>query len=240
MKKFKEFFVNSFFAYLAIEIVEEMLEEVITFGLSALLIKGVSTLLVVSLTQGAKVSIKVLVKEFTYKEGNDKVEKVKKFFVWIWSNKKTLLGIGSGALMVVSGSGAIDVNSFPALIVGGFNITPIIYYVVLGILSLIGVTGKGFETIQEFADRLSVIKAEKEQKAIEKEAKKELKAEEKIANQTQAEQEKAAAKAAAEATAKAEAEKAEAEHRAKVEAVKEKLKLQATQTATTETTTDVK
>ena len=240
MKKFKEFFVNSFFAYLAIEIVEEMLEEVITFGLSALLIKGMSTLLVVSLTQGAKVSIKVLVKEFTYKEGNDKVEKVKKFFVWIWSNKKTLLGIGSGALMVVSGSGAIDVNSFPALLVGGFNITPIIYYVILGILSLIGVTGKGFETIQEFAERLGIIKAEKEEKAIEKEAKKELKAEEKLANQTQAEQEKAAAKAAAEATAKAEAEKAEAEHRAKVEAVKEKLKLQATQTATTETTTDVK
>lgn len=240
MKKFKEFFVNSFFAYLAIEIVEEMLEEVITFGLSALLIKGVSTLLVVSLTQGAKVSIKVLVKRFTYKEGNDKVEKVKKFFVWIWSNKKTLLGIGSGVLMVVSGSGAIDVNSFPALLVGGFNITPIIYYVVLGILSLIGVTGKGFETIQEFAERLGVIKAKKEEKQIEKEAKKELKAEEKNANQTQAEQEKAAAKAAAEAKAKAEAEKAEAEHRAKVEAVKEKLKLQATQTATTETTTDVK
>ena len=55
MQKFKEFFINSFFCYLAIELVEEMLEEALAVGISNIIIKGASTLLVVSLTQSFKV-----------------------------------------------------------------------------------------------------------------------------------------------------------------------------------------
>lgn len=222
MRKFKEFFVNSFFFYLAIELIEEILEDLISVGISSLLIKGVSTLFVVSLTQGVKVIIKRIVKRITYKEGNDKMEKLKKFFGWLNANKCTLLGIGTGALTAVSGVGIVDVSTFPALIVASHNITPVLYYGVLGVLTIIASFFP--ETIEKFKARVDAIKAEKEQKALVKEAKKELANEEKVANQTQAEQEKAKAKANAEAKAKAEKEKADAEHKAKVEAIKAQIK----------------
>jgi F0F1-type ATP synthase membrane subunit b/b' len=113
----------------------------------------------------------------------------------------------------------------PALNIDGFNITPIIYYACLAIFALVGVYGKGIENIKTFFERVGLIKAEKEQKAIMKEAKKELAAEEAKVNQTQTEQEqaKAKAKAKAEAEAKAEREQAEAEHRAKIEAAKAQI-----------------
>lgn len=244
MKKFKEFFVNSFLFYLAIELLEEILEDLIAVGISSILMKFVSTFVVTTTTYGGKVMFKYIVKQLTYKEGNDKLEKIKKFFQWIWSNKKTLLGIGASAVTVVSGAGVIDVSSFPELLVGGFNITPLIYYALLAVLVLIGVCGKGFESIKEFAERIGLIKKQKEEKAIIKEAEKELKNEEKLANQTQAQQEKAAAKEKADAEAKAQQEKAEAEHKAKVEAAKAKLKADAEAKAkaeaekVTKTTTD--
>lgn len=222
MKKFKKFFVNSFFSYLAIELVEEVLENLISLGISSLLIKGVSTLFVVSLTQGVKVLIKRIVKQIIYKEGNDKVEKIKKVFSWLNANKCTLLGIGTGALTAVSGAGIIDVSTFPALMIGTFNITPVLYYGVLGVLIIVASFFP--ETIEKFKARVDAIKAEKAQKALVKEAEKELANEEKVANQTQAEQEKAKAKAEAEKLAKQEKEKADAEHKAKVEAIKRQLK----------------
>jgi hypothetical protein len=223
MQKFKEFFINSFFCYLAIELVEEMLEELIAFGIASLFIKGLSTLLVVSITQSIKVAIKTLVKKFTYKEGNDKMDKFKQFFTWIKSNKKTILGTASTAVAALSGTGIIDISILPELPVGGFNVTPILYYGVLLVFALIGVFGKGLESIKEFAERVKKIKAEKEKRAIEKEAKAELKAEEKAASQTQAEKEKADAKKAADEKAKAEKEQAEKEHRLKIEEAKAKL-----------------
>lgn len=222
MRKFKEFFVNSFFFYLAIELVEEILEDLISIGISSLLIKGVSTLFVVSLTQGTKVLIKRIVKRITYKEGNDKMEKIKKIFSWLNANKCTLLGIGTGALTVVSGAGIIDVSTFPALMIGTFNITPFLYYGVLGVLTVVASFFP--ETIEKFKARVDAIKAEKAQKALVKEAEKELANEEKVATQTQADKEKAEAKKLkAEAEAKAK-EKADAEHKAKVEAIKAQIK----------------
>ena len=245
MQKFKEFFINSFFCYLAIELVEETIEELIVIGVSSLFIKGFSTLCVVSLTQSAKIIIKAIVKKITYKEGNDKMSKIKSFFTWIWSNKKTLLGtlssVASAVVGVLSGTGVIDISALPELLIGSFNITPIIYYGILLILTLIGVFGKGFESIQEFAERIGLIKAEKEQEAIDKEAAAEIKAEEKAASQTQAEKEKAEAKAQAEAEAQAAKEQAEAEHRAKVEEAKARIlaeRATAAQASTEQVTTE--
>lgn len=221
MKKWKNIFLYG----LAIELVEEVLEEFIAFIITGciawVVTKAVSTLIVFGLTQGSKIVIKRIVKLITYKEGNDKVSKIKSFFSWVWANKCTLGGVATGALFVASGVGAIDVNSFPELIIGGFNITPVFYYGVLGILSV--VCSFFPESFEKFAKRVAEKKAEKEQKAInkkqekeqkaiEKEAKKEIIAEAKKANQSQAQAEKEVAK-----------EKAQAEHRAKVEAEKAKL-----------------
>lgn len=216
------------------EMMEELLEEAIAFGITSFITKALSTLVVIGITQITKRALmricKPIVKSFTYKEGNDKMSKIKKFFSWIgtgfkWinANKKSLTGIASGAVMTLSGAGVIDVNALPELPINGFNITPILYYGVLLILALIGISGKGFESIKAYAERIAKEKAEKQEKAIIKEAKAELKAEQKLANQTQAQQEKANAKKEAEDKAKAEKEKADAEHKALVEKAKAQI-----------------
>lgn len=222
-KSFKNFFVNSFFTYLAIELVEEMVEDLIAIGISSILTKAVSTLFVVSVTQAFKVSIKAVVKRYTYKEGNDKVEKIKTFFKWLYANKKTLIGTISTSVLVASGTQIIDVSVLPELLVGPVNITSIIYYAALGILSLIGVFGKGPEEIKEFFERVGLIKAEKEQKAIDKVAEKEIATEEKNAKLTQAEKEKQEAKALEEQQKAEEKAKAEAEYKAKVAEAKARI-----------------
>lgn len=213
------------------ELVEEMVESLIAFCISEVValfvVKALSTLAIIGATQGIKVCIRrflvPVVKTLTYKGGDDKMSKIKKFFTWIWSNKKTLVGVASASVTGLSGLGVIPVSNLPNLIVFGVNITPIIYYACLLVLTVIGVSGKGWEFIEQFASRISLIKAQKEQKSIEKEAKKELCIAEKLANQTQAEQEKANAKKIAEEKAKAEKEKAEAEHRKKVDQAKAKI-----------------
>lgn len=213
------------------EMVEEGLENLIAFALSSALAtfitKALSTLAIITATQGIKVSLKrfltPLIKTLTYKEGDDKMSKIKQFFVWIWCNKKSLGGVCSSAVIALSGTGVIDVNSLPVLYIKGFNITPILYYAILSVFTIIGVTGKGFEKIKTFFERIGLLKQQKEDEAIIKEAKKELAEEERIANQTQAEQEKAKAKEEAEQKAQEEKAKAEAEHRAKVDEAKAKL-----------------
>lgn len=223
MRKFKELFVNSFFYCLAIELVEEIIEDIIALGVSAVITKAVSAVIVVSLTQSTKLVVKRIVKKITYKEGNDKMSKIKTFFTWIFANKKSLAGVASASVATLSGTGVIDIKFLPTLMVGAVDVAPIIYYGVLLVLAIIGISGKGFEKIKDFFARKEAEKAEKEANAIVKEAKKEIAQQKKLANQTQAEQEKAKAKAEAEATAKAEKEKADAEHRAKVEEAKKKL-----------------
>lgn len=228
MKKIRDFFYNSFLYLLAIELVEEVLEEFIAWWISGLLLwvvmKAVSAVIVITLTQTTKVLVKRLIKQITYKEGNDKMNKIKQFFTWIFSNKKTLLGIGSSAVGVLTGTGVIDIASLPELLIGGFNLTPILFWVVLGVFLILGVTGKGFEKIKEFFARKEAEKSEKELKALRKEAKKELKAEEKKANQTQAQAEKEQAKADKANAEKLAKEKADAEHKAKLDAMKNTIK----------------
>lgn len=219
------------FTMFAWEMVEELIEEAIAHLITSVTImfaiKVFSTFGIIAITQaiksvGKKLVLKV-VKKITYKEGNDKMQKVKNFFLGVWANKKTICGTIASAVMVASGSGIIDVSGFAPINIGGFNITPVIYYLALGVIAVLGVFGKGAESIKTFFERIGLLKAEKEAKAIEKEAKRELKAEEKLANQTQAEQEKAKAKAEYEAKLKAEKEKADAEHKAKVDEAKKKI-----------------
>lgn len=102
-----------------------------------------------------------------------------------------------------------------------FNLTPIIYYTILGIVLII--FGIFPETKEAFDKRVIEQKAIKEQKTLEKIALTEIKEEEKKANQTQAEQEKAQAKAEAERIANAEKERVETERRFKIEEIKNKI-----------------
>lgn len=215
-----------FFYGLAIELVEELLEElmavIITGCIAWVFTKAISTLIVFGLTQGTKIVIKRFVKILTYKEGNDKVKKVKSFFTWVWANKCTIGGIATGALFVTSGVGVIDVNTLPELNIGGFNITPVVYYVLLGILAIVCAFFP--ETVEKYAKRVADQKTEKEAKAIIKEAKKELIAEEKKANQTQAQAEKNQAKLDKKNAEKKAREDAENQHRALIEEQKAKLR----------------
>lgn len=231
----KKHFGWAVFSVITWEVVEELIEELIAFWLSSAVVlfitKTITTIGIVVATIGLKKLLfklcKPIIKSITYKEGNDKMTKVKKFFTWIFANKKTLIGTLSASLMTLGGTGVIDVSALPDLTIGGFNITPVIYYGVLAVLALVGVFGKGFEKIEQFFARMKCVKAEKEQNAIVKQAEKELKAEEKLANQTQAEQDKQKAKEEADKKAKAEKEKADAEYRAKVEKAKAEIKAQA-------------
>ena len=227
-------FSGSFWALFTMfvwELVEEGLETFIAFCVSEVIaifvVKALSTLVIIGATQGIKVCIKrflvPVVKTLTYKEGFDKMSKIKKFFTWIWCNKKTLLGTGAVAVTTLSATNFIPANELPPLTVGSVNITPFVYYACLMVIALLGVFGVGIEKIEDFFTRLGLIKAKKEEKAILKEAKNELKNAEKIESQKQADNEKAKAKEEAEKKAKEEKEKAEAEHRAKVEEAKKKL-----------------
>jgi hypothetical protein len=164
-----------------------------------------------------------IVKTLTYKEGHDKMNKFKKFFTWVWCNKKTLVATVSTAVAGLSATDIIPVSQLPELLVYGYNVTPIVYYAALAVLSLLGVFGVGIENIEDFFTRMCLIKEHKEEKAILKEAKKEIATEEKLANQTQAEQEKARLKAEAEQKAETARQIADAEHRAKIEAAKKTL-----------------
>ena len=215
----KKHFGWAVFSVITWEVAEELIEEVIAFWLSSAVV-----LFVTKTITTIGIVVAPIIKSITYKEGNDKMNKLKKFGTWLFANKKTLLGTLSASVMTLSGAGVIDITALPDVAVKGFNITPIIYYGVLAVLTLLGMFGKGFEKIEEFLTRMGVIKAEKEQKAIVKQAEKELKAEQKLANQTQAEQDKQKAKEEADKKAKAEKEKADAEYRAKVEKAKAELK----------------
>ena len=220
----------AFFVMFVWELVEELLENLIALGVSSVVAvfvaKALSTLAIVTATTGIKSGIKKFLfpffKKLFYKKGNDKMEKLKKFWSWVVANKCTLLGIGTGAVVTVTGAGVINADTLPALVIGSVNITPILYGLVLGVLTIVASFFP--ETVEKFKARIAEKKAEKEQNAINKVAEKELVAEEKLASQTQAEKEKAEAKAKAEAEAKAEKEKAEKEYRAKIELAKADLK----------------
>ena len=95
---------------------------------------------------------------------------IKNIFVWIYANKKSLIGTFSG---IVSGIiGAITINAgviaeMPKLLFLGFNIVPIFAGILIFAGVEIGVVGKGFEFISTFKTRIeSKNKIKAEQKAL--------------------------------------------------------------------------
>lgn len=79
------------------ELVEEALENLIAYGISSVvalfITKALSTLAIITATQGLKVGIKRFVfpyiKTLIYKEGNDKMKLVNTYFTKAWGNKLT-------------------------------------------------------------------------------------------------------------------------------------------------------
>jgi hypothetical protein len=79
------------------ELVEEALENLIAYGISSVvalfITKALSTLAIITATQGLKVGIKRFVfpyiKTLIYKEGNDKMNLVNNYFTKAWGNKLT-------------------------------------------------------------------------------------------------------------------------------------------------------
>ncbi len=221
----KKHFGWAVFSVITWEVVEELIEEVIAFWLSSafalFITKTITTLGIVFATIGLKKLLfrifKPIIKSITYKEGNDKMTKIKKFFTWIFANKKTLIGTLSASVMTLSGTGVIDVSALPDLTIKGFNITPVLYYGVLAVLALLGVFGKGFEKIEEFFARMKVVKAEKEQKLIDKATKKEQKLVDKTAEKRLAKSQKEATQTQADKEKIEAKQKAEEEFNKKVE-----------------------
>lgn len=232
------FFSSSKWAILYVfswELVEETLESLIAYTISSVMAlfiaKMLSTFAIVFLTQGAKTVIKrfcyKFTKEITYQNGRDKMTKIKQFFSWIFANKKTIIGtIGalatSGATAYATYGGYF--SFLPELMIGNFNVMSVIVGLVCFLLVELGVTGKGFESIATFGERIMKETEVKHQKQILKLAKKEIAEEEKKANQTQAEQEKAEAKALAQKQAQEEKAMADAKLRAEIEQAKLSLK----------------
>ena len=215
------------------ELLEEALENVIALGISSV-IAVLSTFLLVFATQGIKIGIKKLIKvlfpvikEKIYKEGNDKMNWLKKICSWVRYNWKSLVGTVSSIVAGVVTTIATNSDALfalPAISIIGINFTPIIAGLLVFAGVELGVVCKGFETIAQAKERVASETAQKKADAIVKEAKKELKAEEKLANQTQAQKEKEDAKKAAKEKADAEKAQAEQKHRAELEAAKAKLR----------------
>ena len=119
---FKQWFLSTsgwtIFSMFVWELVEEMLENLIAYALSSavaiFVTKALSTLAIISATQGIKVCVKKFVfpyfKRLIYKEGNDKVKKVKEFLSWLKANKGTLGGIACGAMRARSADGTFTIE----------------------------------------------------------------------------------------------------------------------------------
>ena len=231
-------------AMFAWEMVEEGLENAIAYFITSafalFVTKTLSALAIVGATQAIKVSIKryllPVVKTLTYKEGDDKMKKFKEFLNWLNANKFTLIGAVSGALIAFSGSGVIDVNDMPALMAGSVNLTPIIYYVVLGALTVVASFFP--EKVADFVERVNAANAKKEIRKAEKATEKEEKEIRKVALKELSEEKKVSEKSKTseeELKAKEEKERLEREYRAKIEAEKAKILAQtASENKTTE------
>lgn len=216
--------------YYISELVEEGVENLIALSFSVVF----SGLLIVTFTVLTKVGIKILIKlllplfkTLTYREGNDKMKWLKNVGAWIRYNWKSLVGTTASAISGIVTTIAVNADvlfALPAICIFGFNLTPIIAGLLVFAGVELGVVCKGFETIAKAKERVVIEKQEKKANAIVKEAKKELKAEEKLANQTQTQKEKDEAKKLAKEKAEAEKARAEQEHRAELEQAKAKLR----------------
>lgn len=216
--------------YYITEMCEEGIENLIALTFSVMF----TGLFVVTFTVFTKAGIKLLIKlllplfkRLTYREGNDKMKWIQNVGTWIRYNWKSLVGTTTSAISGIVTIIAVNADvlfALPAICLFGFNLTPFIAGLLVFAGVELGVICKGFETIQNAKERIANETAEKKANAIVKEAKKELKAEQKLANQTQAQKEKDDAKRIAKEKADEEKKLAEEKHRAELEQAKAKLR----------------
>lgn len=203
------------------ELIEEALEELIAWGLSWALTKAISIIFAVTITQGFKLIVKRFIKKITYRNGGDKMDKVKQFFCklgeWFKTNPITIATSGAN----LAGSGAVGMGIYIAFNYFGWQLPEWAMYLIIGFatvglacLTEWGILCKGWETKAEKALRLAAIAAAAEEKRIEAEAAKK-------AAEMKAEEERLAAEARArfeaEEKAKADAIAAEVQRLAKEE-----------------------
>ena len=90
---------------------------------------------------------------------------IKNAALWIWANKKSLLGtlgaIASGVATTITANADL-IAGLPELILFGIDMVPYIAGLIIFGLTELGVSGKGFEAIKTFLNR---VKVEKENKA---------------------------------------------------------------------------
>lgn len=171
--------IYSFFILLLNEFIEEFLEELIVLSISSILIKGLSTIIIIGSTQFIKSLIKIIVRRITYKEGFDKMEILQKIKDWLNANKFSLISMIVALFESLTGAGVIDIEFLPEILIGDFNFTALIYYTLSTIIVCIGIGKDGIETVKERLERVLKEKAQKDANNQLKTARKEIKAEEK-------------------------------------------------------------
>ena len=159
-----------FFALLMSELFEEVIEEAIATGITWVIGKVVSVLLVVTLTQGTKIIIKRIVKSFTYKEGKDKMKlfkKIGKGIKNIWNfvkgNKYSEMG-----LVIAASFGYVGYGAFINHIYNNLYFA-IIFGLICAVLSVFIINKASWETLKQINARLAEATLTKKQ-AKEKEA----------------------------------------------------------------------
>lgn len=192
--KLKDIIVNILVYGLGIELIEEILEELFaimaTEIFSWVITKAFSAALVFTFSQTAKFAIKKIIKCLTYKEGNDKMNLLKKYWKLAWGNKVT------GTLSGVGIAGIVFFQDFVAFATGCWWITLIAFIVGYNI----GIFFGG-ETLNQIIERGKAA-------ALNKEERKTLKAIENKVKELSSKQQEALY---AQATEIVKAEKAQAE-----------------------------
>lgn len=194
------------------ELVEELLENLLAYAITSacgfFIVKAISTLGIVLATQGIKVLIKSIlfpyIKTLTYKEGNDKVTALKKYWTKVWGNKIT---------GTIAGIGFAGISYFQTLIPYASHcwwIALIVFVVFFNI----GIFFGG-ETLKQIQERLADALLKKDQKKVIKEAQKRISDLKKKATQTETEKAKLEAKEKADKEFNEKVEKAMAELQAK-------------------------
>ena len=174
----------SVFTMFVWELIEEGLESLIAYAISSaftfFVIKALSTLGIVVITQGIKVSIKRFlypyIKTLTYKKGNDKMELLKKYWTKVWGNKITGTSVGVGFGLTAYFILQPIVNPFWVLALCVLGVFIVAYNLAIFF---------GGETLEQIQERLAKAKLNKEQQSIIKEAKQKIAQLEKEATQTE-------------------------------------------------------
>lgn len=159
-------FWKGFGLLLCYEIIEELLENLIALGITTIIAKAISFLLVVILTQAIKVSAKSIVillkpfiKTLTYRKGDDKMKFFKNIFLNLKANWKNYLGVISVGLAVVTPFFQDLMDFGIGIQVYGYNIVPFAIIAFSALSAIIGVCVDGFH----FPKLMAVIRETKKQ-----------------------------------------------------------------------------